>query len=128
LTAPKDKSGHKSLHMLKRCLAYFMRYKARVGLAIVGMIVVAPCAAASAWLVPKTVDDVLINKDIVALTFVTIGIVVLMTGKGIFRFMQNYYRNTAGRLAVIVDQGKHAKLLQRCEIHRTLYEMQFGAD
>jgi len=100
LTDPKDKSGHKSLHMLKRCLVYFMRYKARVGLAILGMIVVAPCAAASAWLVKKAVDDVLINKDIVALKFVTIGIVVLMTAKGIFRFMQNYYMNTAGLLAV----------------------------
>jgi subfamily B ATP-binding cassette protein MsbA len=28
----------------------------------------------------------------------------------------------------IVDQGKHAKLLERCEIYKTLYEMQFGAD
>ncbi|MDO9081823.1 MAG: ABC transporter ATP-binding protein, partial [Humidesulfovibrio sp.] len=27
----------------------------------------------------------------------------------------------------IVDQGKHAKLLERCDIYRTLYEMQFGA-
>jgi len=27
----------------------------------------------------------------------------------------------------IIDQGKHAKLLERCETYRTLYEMQFGA-
>jgi len=86
--------------MLKRSLHYFMQYKARLAVAVVGMLVVAPCAAASAWLVKKAVDDVLINKDIVALKFVTIAIVVLMTLKGIFRFLQNYYMNTAGLLAI----------------------------
>ncbi|MBU1230507.1 MAG: ABC transporter ATP-binding protein/permease [Proteobacteria bacterium] len=86
--------------MLKRCLAYFMRYKARLAVAILGMVVVAPCSAASAWLVKKAVDDVLINKDVVALKFVTVGIVVLMTAKGVFRFLQNYYMNTSGLLAI----------------------------
>jgi subfamily B ATP-binding cassette protein MsbA len=100
LTNPKQTSGRASLRMLKRSLAYFLRYKARVGLAVLGMAVVAPCAAASAWLVKKTVDDVLIHKDVQALKFVTIAIVVLMTAKGIFRFMQNYYMNTAGLLAI----------------------------
>jgi len=90
----------KALPLLKRSIGYFMRYKKRVALAIIGMAVVAPCSAASAWLVKKTVDDVLINKDIVALKFVTLAIVVLMTAKGIFRFMQNYYMNTAGMYAV----------------------------
>jgi len=71
-----------------------------VVLAIIGMVVVAPCSAASAWLVKKAVDDVLIRKDINALKFVTLAIVVLMTAKGIFRFMQNYYMNTAGMYAV----------------------------
>jgi len=97
-TAPKQ--GPKSIQLLLRSLKYFMRYKGRVALAILGMIVVAPCAAASAWLVKRAVDDVLINKDIVALKYVTLGLVVLMTAKGIFRFMQNYYMNTAGLLAI----------------------------
>jgi len=26
----------------------------------------------------------------------------------------------------IVDMGKHAKLLERCDIYRNLYELQFG--
>jgi subfamily B ATP-binding cassette protein MsbA len=86
--------------MLRRCIAYFMNYKARLAVAILGMLVVAPCSAASAWLVKRAVDDVLINKDMVALKFVTIGIVVLMTLKGVFRFLQNYYMNTAGLLAI----------------------------
>ena len=96
----KDKSGRQSLRMLRRCIAYFMNYKARLAVAILGMLVVAPCSAASAWLVKRAVDDVLINKDMVALKFVTIGIVVLMTLKGVFRFLQNYYMNTAGLLAI----------------------------
>ena len=96
--APKQ--GAQSLKLLKRCLGYFLRYKARLFVAITGMVVVAPCAAASAWLVKKAVDDVLINKDIEALKFVTIGIVVLMSLKGVFRFLQNYYMNTAGMLAI----------------------------
>jgi len=90
----------KATTLLRRCLTYFWRYKNRVLLAILGMIVVAPCSAASAWLVKKAVDDVLIRKDINALKFVTLAIVVLMTAKGIFRFMQNYYMNTAGMYAV----------------------------
>lgn len=94
------KQGAQSLKLLKRCLGYFLRYKARLAVAVLGMLVVAPCAAASAWLVKKAVDDVLINKDIVALKFVTIGIVVLMSLKGVFRFLQNYYMNTAGLLAI----------------------------
>jgi len=94
------KQGAQSLILLKRSLGYFLRYKARIVLAILGMVVVAPCAAASAWLVKMAVDDVLISKDINALKFVTAGIVVLMTAKGIFRFMQNYYMNTAGLLAI----------------------------
>lgn len=92
--------GGQSWRLLLRCLSYFMRYKKRVFMAILGMIVVAPCSAASAWLVKKAVDDVLINKDALALKFVTLAIVVLMTAKGIFRFMQNYYMNTAGMYAV----------------------------
>lgn len=90
----------KATTLLRRCLVYFWRYKTRVLLAVLGMIVVAPCSAASAWLVKKAVDDVLIHKDINALKFVTLAIVVLMTAKGIFRFMQNYYMNTAGMYAV----------------------------
>ncbi len=93
-------SGPKSLQLLKRSLAYFLRYKARLAVAVLGMLVVAPCSAATAWLVKKAVDDVLINKDVVALKFVTVGIVVLMTLKGVFRFLQNYYMNTAGLLAI----------------------------
>lgn len=95
-----SKPTPQSIKLLLRSLKYFMRYKGRVALAILGMIVVAPCAAASAWLVKRAVDDVLINKDIVALKYVTLGLVVLMTAKGIFRFMQNYYMNTAGLLAI----------------------------
>jgi subfamily B ATP-binding cassette protein MsbA len=95
-----QKHGAQSLQLLKRCLAYFMRYKTKVALAVLGMVVVAPCAAATAWLVKKAVDDVLINKDIAALKFVTAAIVVLMTAKGVFRFMQNYYMNMAGLYAI----------------------------
>jgi len=98
--AKDQKKPTQSLVLLKRSLGYFMRYKKRVVLAIIGMVVVAPCSAASAWLVKKAVDDVLIRKDINALKFVTLAIVVLMTAKGIFRFMQNYYMNTAGMYAV----------------------------
>lgn len=92
--------GAESWRMIKRSLHYFMQYKARLAVAVLGMLVVAPCAAASAWLVKKAVDDVLIDKDIVALKFVTIAIVVLMTLKGVFRFLQNYYMNSAGILAI----------------------------
>jgi ATP-binding cassette, subfamily B, bacterial MsbA len=100
LSEPSPAAKYQSLILVKRCIKYFLPFKGRLALAVLGMVVVAPCGAASAWLVKLAVDDVLINKDAVALKWVTIGIVLLMSLKGVFRFMQNYYMNTAGLLAI----------------------------
>ncbi len=100
MSQTESSGARHSLRLFLRSLRYFLPYKGRIAMAVLGMLVVAPCAAASAWLVKMAVDDVLINKDLQALKFVTIGIVVLMTLKGVFRFMQNYYMNTAGLHAI----------------------------
>ncbi|WP_308734758.1 ABC transporter ATP-binding protein [Humidesulfovibrio sp.] len=89
-----------SLRLMKRSLGYFLPYKKRIMLGVMGMLVVAPCAAASAWLVKLAVDDVLIKKDMLALQMVTLGVIGLMTLKGVFRFIQVYYMNTAGLYAI----------------------------
>ncbi len=89
-----------SLLLMKRSLGYFMPYKKRIFWGVVGMLIVAPCAAATAWLVKLAVDDVLINKDMQALQLVTLGVIGLMTLKGVFRFIQVYYMNTAGLYAI----------------------------
>ena len=89
-----------SLLLMKRSLGYFMPYKKRIFWGVVGMLIVAPCAAATAWLVKLAVDDVLIKKDMLALEMVTLGVISLMTLKGVFRFIQVYYMNTAGLYAI----------------------------
>lgn len=89
-----------SLRLLKRSLGYFLPYKKNIILGLAGMLVVAPTSAATAWLVKHIVDEVLINKDSTALKVATIGIIVLMCLKGLFRFFQNYFMNTAGLLAI----------------------------
>jgi subfamily B ATP-binding cassette protein MsbA len=89
-----------SLRLLTRTLGYFLPYKKNIILGLAGMLVVAPTSAATAWLVKHIVDEVLINKDSTALKVATIGIIVLMCLKGLFRFFQNYYMNTAGLLAI----------------------------
>ena len=89
-----------SRHLLKRSLGYFLPYKKRLALAVIGMLVVAPCGAASAWLVKLAVDDVLIRKDVAALKLVTAAIFILMSLKGVFRFIQTYYMNSTGLMAI----------------------------
>jgi len=89
-----------SLRLLTRAMGYFLPYKKNITLGLAGMLVVAPTSAATAWLVKHIVDEVLINKDSTALKVATIGIIVLMCLKGLFRFFQNYYMNTAGLLAI----------------------------
>ncbi len=88
------------MRLMKRSLGYFLPYKKRIMMGVMGMIVVAPCAAATAWLVKLAVDDVLIKKDMLALQLVTLGVIALMTLKGVFRFIQVYYMNTAGLYAI----------------------------
>ncbi|HMM39178.1 MAG TPA: ABC transporter transmembrane domain-containing protein [Desulfovibrio sp.] len=86
--------------LLRRSLGYFWGFKKRLALAVVGMLVVAPCGAATAWLVKLAVDDVLIRKDVTALKLVTFLIFALMSLKGIFRFIQTYYMNSTGLMVV----------------------------
>ncbi|MBU0997896.1 MAG: ABC transporter ATP-binding protein/permease [Firmicutes bacterium] len=100
LSETKTSGIQHSLRLMKRSLTYFMPYKKRIVLGVMGMFVVAPCAAASAWLVKLAVDDVLIKKDMLALQMVTLGVIGLMTLKGVFRFIQVYYMNTAGLYAI----------------------------
>jgi subfamily B ATP-binding cassette protein MsbA len=88
------------MRLMRRCLGYFLPYKKRIAWGVAGMFVVAPCAAATAWLVKLAVDDVLIKKDMLALQLVTLGVIGLMILKGVFRFIQVYYMNTAGLYAI----------------------------
>jgi len=89
-----------SLRLLTRAMGFFLPYKKNILLGLAGMLVVAPTSAATAWLVKHIVDQVLINKDSTALKVATVGIIVLMCLKGLFRFFQNYFMNTAGLLAI----------------------------
>jgi len=89
-----------SRHLLKRSLSYFLPYKKRLALAVIGMLVVAPCGAATAKLVQYIMDEVLIRKDVTALKLATLAVFALMSIKGLFRFVQTYYMNSTGLMAV----------------------------
>lgn len=83
-------------HLIRRTLSFFWPYRWRIVLAFFSMLLVAPCAAATAKLVQYVVDEVLIAKDTHALYLSVWALVVLMAFKGVFRFLQTYIMNTTG--------------------------------
>jgi subfamily B ATP-binding cassette protein MsbA len=79
-----------------RCLSYFARFKGRIALAVVSMLVVSASTGFQAWVVQPALDDIFIKKDAQALIFVPVLFLVVMTLKGVFRYLQNYLMNYCG--------------------------------
>ncbi len=83
-------------HLITRCLSYFARFKGRIALAVVSMLVVSGSTGFQAWVVQPALDDIFIKKDGQALVFVPLLFLAIMTLKGVFRYLQNYIMNYCG--------------------------------
>lgn len=85
-----------SWELAKRTFSYFAPYKIRIALALLGMVVVALCSGATAFLVKPALDDIFIAKDTTALAIIPGVIVGVFLLKGAGRFIQNYEMNVTG--------------------------------
>ena len=83
-------------YLLKRCLSFFKPYWMRIVLAVLSMAVVAAATSGTAYIIKPAMDDIFVNKNVDALKFIPIAIVVLFLVKGIARYLQNYIMNTTG--------------------------------
>ncbi|MDR2504458.1 MAG: ABC transporter ATP-binding protein/permease, partial [Deltaproteobacteria bacterium] len=83
-------------YLLKRCLSYFLPYKAQIALSFLALIMVALAEGATAYIVKPVMDDIFLNKDRVALYLVPLAFVVITIGKGVGRVLQNYMMQYCG--------------------------------
>lgn len=89
-----------SRYLIKRVLTYFKPYKMRIGIAILAMIVVALGEGATAYLVKPAMDDIFINKDRTALTFIPLLFIAVYLLKGAGRFWQQYLMQYCGLMVL----------------------------
>lgn len=108
-----DKNGKPdSMKLFKRCLKYFLPYKAHIILATGFMILAGLCDAATAWLVKPALDEIFINKNKEALMLVPLafmGITALNAGT---RLLQNYLMQYSGlRVLEVLRDAMYAKII-----------------
>lgn len=83
--------------IVKRFFSYSRSYVRQFGYAIIGMVLVASCTSASAYLVKPILDDIFIRKDTFMLSLLPFAIIVVYFGKGAGRYIQTYYTNFIGQ-------------------------------
>ncbi len=74
----------------KRILSYFGDYKAALALGIICSAMVAVCTIFPAWIMKSVVNDVLVNRDISALHWIALALVIVMFLKGVADFVRGY--------------------------------------
>lgn len=75
---------------LVRILSYFNSYKLHIFSAFLLGAVVAVCTVFPAWVMKSVVNDVLVNRDLMALHKIAVLLIVVMFIKGIAHFIQDY--------------------------------------
>ena len=68
----------------KRLLLYIKPYLKRLGLAIICIILAAAANLYLPWIIKDMIDKVLMDKDMMMLNLIAIGIVVVFLFRGIF--------------------------------------------
>ncbi|HAE41184.1 MAG TPA: ABC transporter ATP-binding protein [Candidatus Riflebacteria bacterium] len=74
----------------KRIISYFGDYKASLALGIFCSGLVAICTIFPAWIMKSVVNDVLVDRNIAALHWIALALVVVMFLKGIADFVRGY--------------------------------------
>ena len=86
----------------KRLLLYIKPYLKRLGLAIICIIMAAAANLYLPWIIKDMIDKVLMDKDMMMLNLISIGIVVVFLVRGIFYYGQSYLVSYIGE-SVIID-------------------------
>ncbi len=75
----------------KEIISYFLPYKFFIGVSLISSIMVAGSNLVLPLVVKNLIDKVLIQKNLAILNIISIFIVLLFLGKGIFYYTQNYF-------------------------------------
>lgn len=97
-TTLKDKQ-HKEMtlkEVLVRFKPYYKQYWFYFGLTIFGMLISSAGTALSAWLMQPVIDKIFIEKDLVMLYYLPIGVLVFYFMKDLGAYMQGYYLSYIG--------------------------------
>ncbi|MFV0421571.1 lipid A export permease/ATP-binding protein MsbA [Oleidesulfovibrio sp.] len=89
-----------SRRLFVRIVGYFTPYKLHFFFAILGMLAVAACTGAAAYLVKPALDDIFIRKDETMLMLIPVAYIVIITIKGIGRYIQNYFMRYCGLMVL----------------------------
>ena len=73
----------------KRLLSYIKPYLKRLGLAIFCIVMAAAANLYLPWIIKDMIDKVLMDKDMMMLNLIAIGIVVVFLFRGIFYYGQS---------------------------------------
>ena len=78
------------MQTFKRILRYFAEYKASLVLGTLCSAVVAVCTIFPAWIMKSVVNDVLVDRNIAALHWIALALVLVMFLKGVADFVRGY--------------------------------------
>ena len=85
----------------KRLLLYIKPYLKRLGLAIICIIMAAAANLYLPWIIKDMIDKVLMDKDMMMLNLIAVGIVVVFLIRGIFYYGQSYLVSYIGEKVII---------------------------
>lgn len=88
------------MHAIRRALSLVKPYVARMTLAGMCSLAVSGMNGALAWLVKPAVDSVFVKREAALLVPVSLAIMLVFFGKGLFQFLQNYLMSSVGAKVV----------------------------
>lgn len=100
----------------KRLISYVRPYMGRMIAAIVCIILAACGNLAVPWIIKDVIDQVLINKDMVMLNIIAVGILLIFFLRGIFFFGQTYLMSYIGQRVIIDIREAVYRQLQRLSL------------
>lgn len=100
----------------KRLINYVRPYMGRMIAAIVCIILAAGGNLAVPWIIKDVIDQVLINKDMVMLNIIAVGILIIFFLRGIFFFGQTYLMSYIGQRVIIDIREAVYRQLQRLSL------------
>jgi subfamily B ATP-binding cassette protein MsbA len=89
-------ANNQTIHLLRRCLGYFMPYKLYIVASFAALGVVALSTAGAAYLVQPALDEIFIKKDEAALMFIPLLLVGIFVAKGVGLFIQKFLMSYCG--------------------------------
>ena len=89
-------ANNQTIHLLRRCLGYFMPYKLYIVASFAALGVVALSTAGAAYLVQPALDEIFIKKDENALMFIPLLLVGIFVAKGVGLFIQKFLMSYCG--------------------------------